>query len=300
MHAANPLSELSNAILKTAAYADVFDFPMTSAEIHRYLVGLRTNHEEVERVLQEGLILSRVDHYFSLPGREYLVETRRRREQIAAKLWLRAAGYGRMIARLPFVRMVAVSGALAVNNAEESDDIDFLIVTEAGRLWFCRGLVMILRRFAALQRVTLCPNYLVSMRSLKFFDRTLYTAHEITQMVPLAGLDVYDEIRKQNAWVGRFLPNAIGAPLPPFISPPPVSRTLGQPAWETVLRTKPFSSLEHWEMNRKIRILRLEQAASPESDFSADCCKGHAHRHQALTQAALEERLDRLQRNFSS
>jgi hypothetical protein len=296
----SPYPHLSNAILQTAAYADVFDYPLTSGEIHRYLIGLHAPREEVERFLQESRLLSWVEPYYSLPRRENLVETRRRREGIAAGLWPQAIGYGRLIARLPFVRMVAVTGALAVNNAEEGDDIDFLIVTEPGRLWFCRGLVLLVRRLAVLQGVALCPNYLVSLRTLKFYDRTLYTAHEVTQMVPLAGLDVYDMIRRQNSWVRRFLPNASSPPVTPFTSSETISRTLGRPAWEAVLGTKPFSTVEHWEMNRKIRKLRCEQAASPESDFSADWCKGHLHRHQARTQAALAERLDRLQQNFST
>jgi hypothetical protein len=300
MHASTPSPTLSNAILQTAAYADVFDFPLTSTEVHRYLIGIHTAREEVDQILVGGKLLSRIGDYYSLPRREHLVQVRGRRERISARLWPTAAAYARLIARLPFVRMVAVTGALAVNNADKGDDIDFLIVTEPGRLWFCRGLVLMIRRLAALQGVTLCPNYLVSLRTLKFADRTLYTAHEIAQMVPLAGLDVYDQIRKQNAWVASFLPNADSPPFTPFFSSGPVSKTLGRPAWEAILRTKPFSTVEQWEMNRKIRKLRREQAASPESDFSADWCKGHVHRHQARTQAALAERLDRLQRKFSS
>ena len=295
-----PFSVLSNAVLQTAAYADVFDYPLTSGEIHRYLIGIHAPREVVDQFLREVMLLSKVENYYSLPSREKLVDTRRRRELISAQLWPLAIDYGQVIARLPFVRMVAVTGALAVNNAELGDDIDFLIVTEPGRLWFCRGLVLLIRHLAALQGVTLCPNYLISLRTLKFIDRTLYTAHEITQMVPLAGLDVYDQIRKQNAWVGRFLPNAKSAPVTPFISSQRISGTPGRPALEAVLRTKPFSIIERWEMSRKIRKLRREQAASPESDFSADWCKGHAHRHQARTQAALDERLDRLQRKLSS
>jgi hypothetical protein len=137
------------------------------------------------------------------------------------------------------------------------------------------------------------------MRTLEFADRTLYTAHELTQMVPLAGLDVYDQIRTRNAWVGGILPNANSAPPTSFVPTRSISRTLGRPAWEALLGAKPFSTVERWEMNRKIRRLRREQAASPESDFSADWCKGHAHRHQARAQAALDERLGRLQRKLS-
>jgi hypothetical protein len=130
---------------------------------------------------------------------------------------------------------------------------------------------------------------------LAFPDETLYVAHEIKQMVPLAGRRVYDEILRQNAWAARLLPNAHSAPALPLLASQTIPSVLARPGLEAWLRTPPFASLERWEMDRKIRRLRREQADSPESQFSADCCKGHAHRHQERILVALNERLDRLQ-----
>jgi len=291
-------SRLSSAILHTVAYADIFDFPLIAAEIHRYLAGVRASREAVDRRLQEIPALSRIENCYTLPGRESLVHERRRRERDAGRLWPRALFYGEIIARLPFVRMVAVTGALAMNNVTEEADIDYLLVTEPGRLWFSRALVLLVGRVAARQGATLCPNYLVSLRSLEFPDRTLYAAREVAQMVPIAGLDVYQRIRMQNSWVERFLPNAQGLPEAPWISTGPVSSTPARRRMEAVLRTRPFTSLERWEMNRKIRKLRAQQGASPESHFSADCCKGHAYRHQERTRVRLDERLKRLQQEY--
>jgi hypothetical protein len=297
----NPtIMAMSNAILHTVAYADVFDYPLTSGEIHRYLIGIHTSRETVEQFLRDVRLLTNVEGYYTLPGREMLAKIRRRRERISSQLWPQAISYGRIIAGLPFVHMVAVTGALAMNNVEKGADIDYLIVTEPDRLWFCRALVLLIGRLAALQGVSLCPNYLVSLRTLDFPDKTLYAAHEIAQMVPLAGLDVYDQIRERNGWVGRFLPNADSLPATPLISSPSVSHSLVRPVLEAVLRTTPFAHLERWEMHRKIRKLRREQGASPESVFSADYCKGHAHCHQARTQVALGERLNRLGRESLS
>lgn len=284
--------DLQRAILQTVAYADVFDYPLTDREIHRYLIGNPSPLEGVRWFLEDTSLLSQVGGFHTFPGREALVRIRRRREGVSSRLWRHALRYGRLIAGLPFVRMVAVTGALAVNNVEPGADIDYLVVTEPGKVWSCRAMILLLARMARLQGITLCPNYLLSLHSLAFPDQNLYAAHEFAQMVPLAGLDVYERMHESNPWVASFLPNAVSAPEVPAVSVYPRTRSLERPALERLLRTSPFAMLERWEMDRKIRMLRSEQGGSPESHFSADCCKGHAHRHQEHIYGALNDRLD--------
>jgi len=286
--------DLANAILHTAAYADVFDYPLTSIEIHRYLIRIRTTREVVEQVLQEGKLLSNTGGYYTLHGRESLVEIRSKRESIADRLWPQAISYGRIIASLPFVRMVAVTGSLAMNNVEGDQDIDYMIVTAPGWLWLARALVLAVSRWAAMRGVHLCPNYMVTERALAFPDQTIYTAHELAQMIPLFGMDVYERICRLNRWKDRFLPNAGGMPpAMPHITGkyhlPGLKSTL-----ETALLLPPGAWLERWEMDRKIRQLGREQGKSLESCFAADYCKGHFHQHGKRTEQALRKRLSEL------
>ena len=283
---------LIHAICRTVAYADVFDYPLTESEIHRYLTGIPSTGEATgEILLREKVLIANVNGFFTLPGRENIVFTRQRREKIAARLWPKAIHYGMLISQLPFIRMVAVTGALAVNNVEEGADIDYLIVTVPDRLWLCRAMVLLIGRFSARRGVILCPNYLITLRALTFPDQNSYAAHEIAQMIPLAGLDVYDQIREKNQWVLKFLPNSEGTPSPIISSLSLSSHSLSRPTLEAILSTLPISWLEQWEMDRKIRRLRWEQKASLESIFSADTCKGHDQSHQARTHIALDERL---------
>jgi hypothetical protein len=145
-----------------------------------------------------------------------------------------------------------------------------------------------------LHGVTLCPNYIITRRALVLPDQTLYTAHELAQMIPLSGLDVYDEIRRENAWGYRFLPNSYGAP--DSISTIRRIPDLAKPSFfEAWMVKPPFDRLETWEMDRKIRRLRHEQGHSPEAMFTADVCKGHDRRHQERTRLALEARLKLLE-----
>lgn len=279
-------SALQRAILHTASYADIFDYPLTLPQIHRYLTGLSAPLEAVEQALP-GL-LQPCGAYYSLPGREALAATRQRREQTAAKLWPLAVRFGLWIACLPFVRMVAVTGSLAMDNVESDADLDYLIVAAPGRLWLCRAFTLLLGRLAALWGVRLCPNYLVSQRALEFTPQNIYVAHELAQMVPLAGLDVYWQIRECNRWVESFLPNAADAPLSAHISPSADSRAGSAPWLEALLRTPSIDQLEAWEMQRKIRKLQGENIDNPEAVFSSDCCKGHSQRHGQKTLNGVE------------
>ena len=287
------LSPLQRAILLSVAYADVFDYPLTTREIHRYC-GVKASFTTIYAEIQRFGFLSHNADIFTLPGRESLVAVRARRKEISLRLWPYAARYGRAIARLPFIRMVAVTGSLAVNNTENRADIDYFIVTEPGHLWTCRALALTLGRLAVHQGINLCPNYLVTTNTLAFPDRNLYAAHEIAQMIPLYGLVTYAEIRRQNAWVADFLPNAAGTPPMPasikMLASPPLLR----PIFEAGMQTPPWTWFERWEMERKIRKLSREQGGSDESAFSADVCKGHDQRHGSRTQQLLDSKVSGL------
>lgn len=284
---------LARATVRAVAYGDVFDYPLTAAEVHRYLVGVAATPAEVNALLRDPAnrpaAIATYDGYFMLRGREGIVATRRRRAALAARVWPRAVRYGRAIARLPFVRMVGITGELAMDSVDDGADIDYLIVTEPGRLWLCRALIIGIVRLARHGGDIICPNYLLSERALVLQERNLYTAHEMTQMVPLSGLEIYARLRRLNDWTARFLPNAEGPPSLVTTDVPvhPVARALA----EAPLRSPAGERLERWERERKIRRLSQVHGPGGEAAFSADWCKGHFDGHGHRTLAAYAERL---------
>jgi hypothetical protein len=254
--------------------------------------------KEVTQALADETLFTRVDDYFTLRGREKIVEIRKRRLEIAKRLWPPAARYGRIIARLPFVRMVAVTGSLAMNNTDEGKDVDFMIVTAPGRLWICRALSLLVGRFAKLEGVNLCPNYLVTTNALELQERSLYVAHELVQMIPLSGMEIYREMFRLNNWTAEYLPNASMEPeMPPGVKPVQ-KRSMLQRVLEIFLSLPPGTWLERWEMDRKIARLTREQSVSFESYFSADVCKGHIDRHGQKTESAIQEKLKQIALEF--
>lgn len=285
---------LPDAIIQTVAYADVFDYPLTSQEIHRYLIQTPATYEEIHQTLSNGLIctskLHRHGDYFTLPGRGEVVETRTQRAARSAQLWPLAISYGHTLARFPFVRMVALTGSLVVDNVEHKADLDYFIVTEPGRLWLCRAMVIGLVRWAARRGIILCPNFFLAENALSLSERTVYTAREVAQMVPLSGMEVYRRIRVQNAWVNEFLPNAHGTPprLVPILNG---ERHPAQALIEAVFRTSPGTALEKWEMNRKIRKFSRQHPTTAETRFSPDRCQGHFDGYGKRTMEAFQARL---------
>ena len=286
---------LEQAIIRVLAYSDIFDYPLTAAEIHRYLE-TSASFNRIQEVLDNSRLvpgrISRVHNYFTLPGSETIVATRLRRAKLAAQIWPNARRYGRLLARLPFVRMVAITGSLAVDNIGPGTDIDYLIVTEPGRLWLCRAMIIVLARLVALRGHVICPNYLISRNALVFEQRTLYTAHELIQMVPVAGLDVYSQMLQYNAWATDFLPNAVGL-LPPVLPRQSTFQPVRRLA-EAALRTSVGDRLEQWEMNRKIRKFNRQGGNHTEIAFCSDWCKGHFDGHEQRVLTAFQERIQRL------
>lgn len=297
---------VQRAAVRAVAYADVFGYPLDAGEVTRYLHGVVATGDATAAALGRasapGGPLSHRDGLYTLRGREELVAQRRDRAANATRLWPVALWYGRLIARLPFVRMVAVTGSLAWDNVAADGDIDYLIVTEPDRLWACRWMIAVLTETLRLGGVPLCPNYIISERALALVDRNLYTAYELAQMKPLAGHDVYRQIRELNPWVQTFLPNTAASerPLADAWPPHPGTGTLLVHAArlaEPVLRSRLGAAFDRFEMWYRIRKWTGRAPSQPgaETEYGPDCCKAHTSAHKAKVLAAFAERLARLE-----
>ena len=289
----------TNEVLKPILYADIFDYPLTFDEIYQFLE-FKTTPQILEnllkRAIEEGRIIV-VDGFYSLNGRPNLVAKRRARWQAAQTLWPKARHYGRWIASLPFVKMVAVTGSLAVENPRDNiDDIDYLIVTQPGRLWFCRALIILMVRYGHLRGVHLCPNYMLTERLLYFKDDNLFIAREMLQMVPLYGKQCYLDMRRLNNWVIDYLPQGTGLNLDRLDDELPVLQRFIKRSGEVVLGgvlgnwvEKPLQS---YQINKHTQLAE-QSGAADNVIFTADECKGHYDGHNNKTMLAYQGRLEK-------
>lgn len=280
------MQPLEAAILRTVLYADVFSFPMTSKEIHHYLIGDGpVSLTEIEQELHNSKWLKQhleqVDPYIVFAGRRELIEIRQAREQASQKLWLPAVLWGNRLAQLPFVRMVALTGALAVRNAADNDDdLDYILVTADNRVWIARAFAILMVRMGRIMGVILCPNFVLAESALVQTRQDIFTAHEVAQMVPVYGHDVYRRFREENEWTYDQLPNA----LDPFFETRPLKPNslslLIKGLIESILNNKIGDRLENWEYQRKLRRFAAD-IKKPHSSAKLDNTqvKGHFDDH---------------------
>lgn len=203
-------------VFKTLAYADVFDFPLTAGEVKRFLISSRRySLAEINQALRQ---LPCRDNYYFLPGRQAIVDLRKKREVWSQQKMGLARRVGEWLKLVPTIKMVAVTGALAMANAQKNDDIDLLIVSRAGTLWLTRLLTVLLaelvshRRRPGDQQVKdkICLNMFLDEAHLALpsGERNLYTAHEVVQAKLLWDRDgTYQQFIKKNLWFQKYLGN---------------------------------------------------------------------------------------------
>ena len=286
--------KLSQAVLKTLTYSDIFDYPLTAPEVHKYLTGMKASFEEVLQALEDGPI-RRTGNYFTLPGREAIVSIRLDREARSHKFLPLAMRYGRILGGLPYIRMVALTGSLAVMNISEAADFDYMLVAARGRVWTARAFALALNRLTRLHRYTICPNLIVSENALEWRLHDLYSARELCQMIPIIGLDIYNRLMRANRWVGTFLPNAFPESNSLLFEKTQELAPAFQSLLELPLRGKLGDRFESWEMYRKVSRFSKQAGLGEETIFNAEVCQGNFHHHRSSTREMFEKKLTGLQ-----
>ena len=234
------MQKLQLSILAVITYFDLFDYPLTSTEVWKYLwheetteietseiVSLKSRDtislvgiiDELGKLEKEGRVASGNGFYF-LPGRETLIKTRNLRHVIAYRKWRRALRIIRILRMFPFIRMIAVANTLAYDNADDGSDIDLFIVTKTERVWTARFFVILflqlfgLRPNAKTRRDKICACFFVDEDHLDISNLALpgepdvYLNYWIATLWPVYNAyGVYEKFFEANAWARKNVPN---------------------------------------------------------------------------------------------
>lgn len=210
------------AILKTLIYADMFNYPLTVYQIHRFLISnkpqpLSVIKQNLKHSLQQQII-STHQNFFTLPARVEIISTIAKRQKYSQQKKNRAKQIAQQLSSISSLQALFLTGALAMDNTGSDDDIDVMLVTSPNQLWTTRLKVIRsldqlgVRRKArmTLAKDLICPNIYVTTQSLGIPPKSqnLYTAHEIAQVIPLFDKSsVYSQFLNQNQWIKKFLAN---------------------------------------------------------------------------------------------
>lgn len=197
-------------------YHHLFGFPLTAGELVKWTAG--------ERVIvsnwQEKAVETKNGYYF-LKGNVSGIYTRLLKERISQRKIKLAKKAAKFLSLIPTIKMVALTGALAMENAAGESDIDLLIVTKKGTLWTTRLLSYLVIWTAGIktrrpgdsdQKDKLCLNIWLDEKALAWpaRKRNIYTAHEIAQIKPLINQGkTYEKFLAKNIWIRDYWPNAV-------------------------------------------------------------------------------------------
>ncbi len=221
-------SSTEESIIETLCYADVFDYPLTLEEVCKWLIKIKyqpmaekIKKEKLEIIIRTLRKIKKKNGYYFLEGRKEIVDIRKKREKYSCKKIKIAQKITVLLKLIPTIKLVGITGALALNNARKDDDIDLFIITSSGFLWITRLLVTIIiectgcRRHPEEKNINnkICFNMFIDENHLFVGnkERDLFSAHEILQMKPLFVRDnVYRKFLQENNWVEKYLPNIHG------------------------------------------------------------------------------------------
>lgn len=218
---------LKKQVLSTVAYYNELEYPLTAFEIWKYRTrmssdkGQMPNKDEatllevINMLDSEGMrkwIESECGFYF-LKGQQKLVSSRLERSKISNAKIKRLRRIVFWMRLVPFVRMIAVTGRLAMKNAEAKSDWDLLVVLKSGRIWIGRTLVTLFAELIGKRRKgkkikdRVCLNYFITDESLEIKNKDLFSASEYSFIRPLWGKELFRKFQEANGWILGYKPN---------------------------------------------------------------------------------------------
>lgn len=208
---------LNYAILSTLLYHDIFNYPLTIEEINLYLAKKTNSLASVNKTLQNLIKLKRIgEHkkFYFAQKKDNLVQIRIRRAKYSQGKLKKANLYAKILKLNPFIQMIGVSGALAMENSHKQDDIDLVIITKTNLLWTTRLLSNFLlfpvkrKPGTSMSNNRACLNLFLDESDLRIKNQNIYIAHEICQLKPIWQREnAYYRFIKANNWVKKYLPN---------------------------------------------------------------------------------------------
>ncbi len=207
------LSSIERGIIKALIYFDIFNHPLTKEELHLNLPEVAMPDEvdhAVSSLLSKQLIYQFNNFYLLNNDRKH-VEARIKANKKGHAYQKMGARISKFISCFPYVRAVALSGSVSKGVVGNKGDIDYFIITEPGRLWVCRTLLIAFKKmFLFNSRKYFCLNYFVDHENMLLSEKNIFTATELVHLYPTVNNALLEKMILHNHWTKAYYPNRNG------------------------------------------------------------------------------------------
>jgi len=222
------MTPLQLAIYKTIVWFDQIGHPLTLWECWYYLWAEagqpslnQVSLSEVRAVLINFKTtgqLATFGGFWSLNGRASLVTDRLRKNRWAIIKYEKALKGAKLLARLPFIKLVALVNTMSWAAPQKDSDVDFFIITSTKRIFTGRLLVSALTQFVGWRRHgrkinnRLCLSFYVSQMGQNLsplaYPDDPYLRFWLLALKPLyVDKLTYVDFIKENSWLKKDFPN---------------------------------------------------------------------------------------------
>jgi hypothetical protein len=221
------MSKLKSSITKTLTFFSIFDHPLTSTELYRWLwrspdISYQNFLNQLEQLSEfsESKIKNKDSFYFLQEGQDKIA-VRQSRVKLAKKKLDIAQQAASKLRWVPFVKAIFVCNTLALGAVDKDSDIDFFIVAEHNRVWLVRFFANLILKLFRLRvnknqaKNRVCLSFFTSSKKLnlsevKIVEPDIYLTYWIDQLVPIYDPEnFYNNIQQENNWIKEFLPNLL-------------------------------------------------------------------------------------------
>lgn len=146
-----------------------------------------------------------------------IVQQRLNRKKLADQKWKKAKKIFWIMQITPFMKMVLVSGSLAIGNSKNESDIDLIIIAKKGRIWIARTFITLLTSVLGVRRHKnktenkICLNHYITDESLKIPFESLYNAQSYLHLINIYNSEkdkkMFRKFQEENKWIGKYARN---------------------------------------------------------------------------------------------
>ncbi len=217
--------DVKKAIREVIVFFDLFNYPLTSFEIWKYL-RVKCDFEDVQEMLSQLILdLESKNGFYFLRGRESILDSKRANYNYTDRKFKRAMRTACLFRFIPWIKMIAVANIIGAHNLSDNSDIDLFIIAQKKRVWIVRFFCVLITKILGLRprpgkmRDTICLSFFVGEDFLNLKKLMLtsnkdgdfsdpYFVYWLAGLVPIYEQEgVYKKFVQSNNWLFKYLPN---------------------------------------------------------------------------------------------